>query len=127
MINKKDNNFFQPVFLIDFNLAIKEQREGPLGVQGKTSIRAFIVIGVLLGKIYFFRHDLESFFWVLFWIYIYYKGLNKECKPIQRFKKWNYINTEELTKLKKGYVAYEGDFIKIVKKYFISYYQLLKP
>ena len=64
---------------------------------------------------------------MLFWIYIYYKGLNKECKPIPRFKKWNYIDTKELAKLKKGKVAYKGDFIKIVEEYFILYYQLLVP
>ena len=36
IMNKKDNNPSQPAFLIDFDLAIKEQQEGPLGVQGKT-------------------------------------------------------------------------------------------
>ena len=55
-------------------------------------------------------------------MYIYYKGLNKEYKPILKFKKWNYINTKELTKLKKGEVAYKGDFIKTVEEYFILYY-----
>jgi len=38
MINKEDDNPSWPAFLIDFNLAIKEQREGPLGAWGKTSI-----------------------------------------------------------------------------------------
>jgi hypothetical protein len=113
--------------LIDFNLAIKEWQEGPLGVQGKTSIKVFMAIGVLFGEKYSFRHDLESFFWVLFWICVYYKGLNKEGKPIQKFKKWNYIDTEELIELKKGCVAYKGDFIKTVEDYFMLYYQLLKP
>jgi len=51
-MNEEDDNPFWPAFLIDFNLAIKEQREGPLGAWGKTGIRAFIAIGVLLGKIY---------------------------------------------------------------------------
>ena len=64
---------------------------------------------------------------MLFWIYIYYKGPNKERKPILRFKKWNYIDTKELAELKKGCVAYKGDFIKIAEEYFILYYQLLKP
>jgi len=58
---------------------------------------------------------------------IYYKGLNKERKPILRFEKWNYINTKELAELKKGYVAYKGDFIKTAEEYFILYYQSLKP
>jgi len=53
---------------------------------------------------------------------IYYKGLNKERKPILRFKKWNYIDTKELVELKKGCVAYEGDFIKTAEEYFTPYY-----
>ena len=52
MMNKEDNNPSWPVFLIDFNLAIKEQREGPSGARGKTGIRAFMAIRVLLGEIY---------------------------------------------------------------------------
>ena len=59
---------------------------------------------------------------MLFWIYIYYKSLNKKRKPILRFKKWNYIDIKELAKLKKGEVVYKGDFIKIVKEYFTPYY-----
>ena len=59
---------------------------------------------------------------MLFWIYIYYKGLNKECKPILRFKKWNYIDIEKLAKLKKGEIVYKGDFIKTAKEYFTLYY-----
>jgi hypothetical protein len=37
-MNKEDNNPSWPAFLINFNLAIKEQREGPLGARGKTGI-----------------------------------------------------------------------------------------
>ena len=55
-------------------------------------------------------------------MYIYYKGLNKECKPILRFKKWNYIDIKELVELKKECVAYKGDFIKIAGEYFTLYY-----
>jgi len=93
-----------------------------LGAWGKTSTRAFIVIGVLLGKKHSFRYNLELFFWVLFWMCIYYKGLNKERKPILRFKKWNYMDTKELAKLKKGEVAYKGNFIKTAEEYFMLYY-----
>jgi len=34
-MNEEDNNPSWPAFLIGFNLAIKEQREGPLGARGK--------------------------------------------------------------------------------------------
>jgi len=86
-MNKEDDNPSWKSFLIDLDLVIKEKREGLLGVWGKTSTKAFIAIGVLLGEKYSFRYNLKLFFWVLFWIYIYYKGPNKECKPILRFKK----------------------------------------
>ena len=59
---------------------------------------------------------------MLFLIYIYYKGPNKERKPILKFKKWNYIDTKELAELKKGCVAYKGDFIKTAEEYFTLYY-----
>jgi hypothetical protein len=47
---------------------------GALGAKGKTGTRAFIAIGALLGKQHSFIHDLESFFWVLFWICIHCDG-----------------------------------------------------
>jgi len=61
-MNKEDDNSSWPVFLIDFDLAIKEQQKGPLGARGKTSTRAFIAIRVLLGKIYLAWYNFESFF-----------------------------------------------------------------
>jgi hypothetical protein len=46
---------------------------------------------------------------------------------VSKFEKWNYEETEELAKLKKGMVDYEGDFMKIVEENFMSYYQPLIP
>jgi serine/threonine protein kinase len=126
MVNEDDNNPSWPSFLIDLDLAIKEQREGASGARGKTGTRAFMAIGALLGEQHSFRHDLESFFWVLFWICIHYNGPNEE-RVVPRFEKWNYVDTEELAKLKKGEVAHEGDFIKTAEENFTSYYQPLIP
>ncbi|KAH6705767.1 hypothetical protein EV126DRAFT_457884 [Verticillium dahliae] len=47
---------------------------GVSGLKGKTGTRAFIAIGALLDEQYSFMHDLESFFWVLFWICVHYNG-----------------------------------------------------
>jgi len=58
-----------------------------------------------------FMHDLESFFWVLFWICIHCDGPG-EGKVVAQFDKWNYADTEELARLKKGEISDEGDFIK---------------
>jgi hypothetical protein len=73
-----------------------------------------------------YMHDLELFFWVLFWICIHYDGLNRE-RVVPRFEKWNYLDTEELAGAKKGIVDVERDFLKIVQTNFTPYYQLLIP
>lgn len=66
MTNEDDNNPSWPSFLIDLDLAIKEQRDIASGARGKTGTRTFMAIGALLGDQHSFIHDLESFFWVLF-------------------------------------------------------------
>ena len=37
------------------------------------------------------------------------------------------MDIKELAKLKKGEVAYKGNFIKTAEEYFTPYYQLLVP
>lgn len=113
-------------FLIDLDLAIKEQRVGVSGAKGKTGTRAFMAIGALLGEQHSFMHDLESFFWVLFWICIHCDGPG-EGTVVAQFDKWNYADTEELAQLKKGQISDEGDFIKAVEKNFTPYYKPMVP
>ncbi|KAL8669127.1 MAG: hypothetical protein Q9168_006267 [Polycauliona sp. 1 TL-2023] len=55
-------------FLIDYDLAIKTTSDRASGAPGKTGTKIFMAIGALLGEPHSFMHDLESFFWVLFWI-----------------------------------------------------------
>ncbi|RYC78653.1 hypothetical protein BFJ63_vAg18473 [Fusarium oxysporum f. sp. narcissi] len=126
MINEDDDNPSWPSFLIDLDLAIKESREAASGAKGKTGTRAFMAIGALLGEQHSFMHDLESFFWVLFWICIHYNGAD-EARVVPEFDKWNYVDTGELANLKKGQVSHEGDFIKTAEENFTSYYQPLVP
>lgn len=126
MINEDEENPSWRSFLIDLDLAIKERREGASGARGKTGTRAFMAIGVLLGEQHSFMHDLESFFWVLFWICIHYNG-PKHSRVILEFDQWNYISMESLAKEKKGQVSDEGDFIKAAKENFTQYYQPLIP
>ncbi|KAG8664855.1 uncharacterized protein FPOAC1_013635 [Fusarium poae] len=126
MINEDDDNPSWPSFLIDLDLAIKESREAASGAKGKTGTRAFMAIGALLGEQHSFMHDLESFFWVLFWICIHYDGPNKP-KAVPRFDKWNFMDTEELAISKTGVFSNEGDFHRIVDGNFTSYYQSLIP
>ncbi|KKK17119.1 hypothetical protein ARAM_006192 [Aspergillus rambellii] len=116
-------------FLIDLDLAIRENREQPPGARGKTGTRAFMAIGLLLGEKHSFMHDLESFFWVLFWICIHFSGEAEKVlsRVVPEFDKWNYVSMDELAKLKKGTIAHEGDFIRLVNDNFTDYYQPLGP
>jgi hypothetical protein len=113
-------------FLIDLDLAVKEQRISASGAKGKTGTRAFMAIGALLGEQHSFMHDLESFFWVLFWICIHCDGPG-EGKVVAEFDKWNYADTEELAKLKLGTVSDEDIFRKTMEEFFTQYYQPLLP
>ncbi|KAK0612373.1 hypothetical protein B0T17DRAFT_610577 [Bombardia bombarda] len=106
MINEDDGNLSWPSFLIDLDLAAREQRDGASGAKGMTGTRAFMAIRALLGEQHSFMHDLESFFWVLFWICIHYKGPG-ESRAVSRFDRWNYVDTEELAGMKLGVVADE--------------------
>jgi Fungal protein kinase len=126
MMNEEADNHSWRSFLIDLDLAIKEQRQGFSGARGKTGTRAFMAIGVLLGEKHSFMHDLESFFWVLYWICIHYDGPG-EGRTIPQFDMWNYVDTEVLVRMKKGEVAHEGDFLKSAEENFTIYYQPLLP
>ncbi|KAJ2906934.1 hypothetical protein MKZ38_009797 [Zalerion maritima] len=126
MINEDDENPSWFSFLIDLDLAINERRDGVSGAQGKTGTRAFMAIGALLGEQHSFMHDLESFFWVLFWICIHFNGPDNN-RIIPEFDQWNYISVELLAKEKKGQVSHEGDFIKSAEENFTPCYQPLVP
>lgn len=106
-------------FLIDLDLAIEEQRIAASGAKGKTGTRAFMAIGALLGEQHSFMHDLESFFWVLFWICIHCDGPGGG-KVVARYDQWNCMGTDELAESKAGAVAVERDFVKRAEDYFTT-------
>ncbi|EDN10828.1 predicted protein [Histoplasma mississippiense (nom. inval.)] len=101
-----------------------EQRDGYSGARGKTGTRAFMAIGVLYGENHSFMHDLESFFWVLFWICVHYEGPGRGSE-VGDFEEWNYMSTERLAGSKKGVIDDEGDFLRIATDNFTPYYQPL--
>ncbi|KJK73846.1 hypothetical protein H634G_10877 [Metarhizium anisopliae BRIP 53293] len=126
MINKDEKSSLWAAFLIDLDLAIKRRQESASGAKGKTSTRAFIAIGALLGEEHSFMHDLESFFWVLFWICIHYDAQGKSIRPT-RLDDWNTDNNDKLVVSKKGEIADKEDFLKNAEKNFTSHYQPLIP
>lgn len=85
-----------------------------------------MAIGLLLGEKHSFMHDLESFFWVLFWICIHYNGPDRES-IVTEFDCWNYEDATKLAKLKLGTVAKEAIFVRTVTDNFTSYYEPLIP
>ncbi|KMP10202.1 hypothetical protein CIRG_09883 [Coccidioides immitis RMSCC 2394] len=124
LVNENDDNPAWRSFLIDLDLAIRVERDSFSGARGKTGTRAFMAIGVLYGETHSFMHDLESFFWFLFWVCIHYDGPGKG-RIVQQFEEWNYVHTEKLANEKKGVISDEGDFLRIAKDNFTPFYQPL--
>lgn len=126
MMNEDKDNPSQRAFLIDLDLAIRLQRDEPSGARGKTGTRAFMPIGLLLGEKQSFMHGLETFFWYIFWVCIHHNG-PEESRVVPMFDKWNYVDMEELAKLKLGTVAQETIFLRTVTENFTPYYKPLIP
>ncbi|KAL2158244.1 hypothetical protein VTH06DRAFT_4564 [Thermothelomyces fergusii] len=126
IINEDTDNDSWPSFLIDLDLAIREQRTGASGARSKTGTRAFMAIGVLMGEQHSFMHDLESFFWVLFWICIHFDGPDK-ARVVAEFDRWNYMDTKSLASMKLGIVADSGWFATTMEENFTPYHRPLIP
>ncbi|KAJ8063416.1 hypothetical protein OCU04_008636 [Sclerotinia nivalis] len=124
MINEDKKNLLWSSFLIDLDLAIKKDRKSSLDVKEKIGTRAFMAIGILMGHPHSFMHDLESFFWVLFWICIHYDGPDKEVDSIV-LEYWNHRTDDSLAIYKAGIISNEQDFLRCAKLYFTPYYQPL--
>ncbi len=78
-----------------------------------------MVTGLLLDEKHsFIKHDLGSFFWMLFWACIHYNGPNERRVA----EKWNCLDTNELlTMAKKGALVEEENFLENTNKHFMSY------
>ncbi|GKZ54720.1 hypothetical protein AnigIFM49718_010539 [Aspergillus niger] len=125
LLNEEGNSRSWPAFLIDLDLAIEEHRAQPSGAEGRTWTRAFMSIGLLLGEKHSFMHDLESFFWVIFWICIHNDGPDRS-RVVRDYEKWNFMTMDNLAEFKKGIVSHEGDFLSRTES-FTEFYQPLKP
>ncbi|KAI1505466.1 hypothetical protein F5X99DRAFT_415913 [Biscogniauxia marginata] len=114
------------------NLMINEDPDNPSwlrksasGAQGRTGTRAFMAIGTLLGEQHSFMHDLESFFWVLFWICIHYDGPGKS-RLVPRFNKWNFVEPEELAEMKLAVFPNGGRWKKEDEKLYARMKEILR-
>jgi hypothetical protein len=112
--------------VIDFSLSACLSADGSSGVRNRGT-RPFKAIGVLLGEENSLMHDLESFFWVLFWICIYHEGSTIKHRIVLRFEKWWYMDKEELVKKKQEVVRDEDEFLRTARENFTTYHQPLIP
>ncbi|KAF2817567.1 uncharacterized protein BDZ99DRAFT_373500 [Mytilinidion resinicola] len=113
-------------FLIDLDLAIEMDRKEASGAPSKTGTKVFMAIGALYGEHHNFMHDLESFFWVLFWLCVHWNGPDQKRSRTE-YESWNYKDTEELAMIKKGTVDEQDKFDKKVDDNFTAYCKPLIP
>jgi Fungal protein kinase len=113
-------------FFIDLDLAIKTDRKNVSRAPSKTRTKVFMAIGALYGEDHSFMHDLESFFWVLFWACVHCTGPGGH-RRVSKFQSWDFESTETLAKIKKGSVDEEDKFTKEVDENVTTYCAPLIP
>jgi hypothetical protein len=113
-------------FLIDLDLAVKTDREKASGEPSKTGTKVFMAVGALYGDDHSFMHDLESFFWVLFWLCAHWNGLGQKSSKSE-YEYWNYRDTKELAEIKTGKLVEQDRFDKEVDENFTAYCKPLIP
>ncbi|KAI1770974.1 hypothetical protein F4818DRAFT_430766 [Hypoxylon cercidicola] len=122
LINEWAKNPSERAFLIDLDMAVKWQQ----GIgREQVGTKPYMAIGVLMNEQHTFMHDLESFFWVLFWICIHYEG-----PGIYRgdtIYSWKYERDTTLATTKLGTVASDKLFDRIARKNFTRHFQPLVP
>ena len=107
--------------LIDEDLA-KEIGSGRSGARHQTGTMEFMAIEVLQRIAHTYRHDLESFFYVLLWMCARRTWEREfKCKPEDRPKrniltKWYTGSFDDIADAKKGYM-HEDDFEKILMEF----------
>ncbi|KAL2888420.1 Protein kinase domain protein [Ceratocystis lukuohia] len=98
--------------LIDLDMA-KVLDSEPSGAQHRTGTMQFIAIEVLRKKDHTYRHDLESFFYVLIWMcarQAWSNGFAGEEIPRKdsRLRKWEIGTFEDIAQTKLGHMAVNG-------------------
>ncbi|KAI9825837.1 MAG: hypothetical protein M1832_000777 [Thelocarpon impressellum] len=113
-------------FLIDLDLAVRVTNDAASGAPTKTGTRVFMSIGALSGENHTFKDDLESFFWVLFWICLHWSGAGQRRKK-SGYEDWNYMASHKLATFKGGIVWKEDNFERTLKRQFTQECKPLIP
>ncbi|KAI1476910.1 hypothetical protein F4774DRAFT_224639 [Daldinia eschscholtzii] len=98
--------------LIDLDLA-KVRDSGPSGARHRTGTMQFMAIEVLRKTDHTYRHDLESFFYVLLWMCAcqsWWNGFGSVEKPPQKslLRKWGIGSFEDIADAKEGHMTVNG-------------------
>nr|KMM70583.1 hypothetical protein CPAG_06894 [Coccidioides posadasii RMSCC 3488] len=115
--------------LIDLDLA-KEVGSGRSGARHQTGTMEFMAIEVLLNVDHTYRHDLESFFYVLIWQCACH-GWRKSKQGLEQpknslLKRWYTGSYEEIATYKRGNME-AGGFERILMKEFPPGFDCVKP
>jgi serine/threonine protein kinase len=73
-------------FLIDMDLAINLDNDKASGAPGEAGTKVFMAIGPLYGEPHNFMHDLESIFWVPFWVCVHWDGPDRARRKVKGFE-----------------------------------------
>lgn len=116
--------------LIDLDLA-KELSSRRSGARCRTGTMEFMAIEVLLGRSHTYRHDLESFFYVLIW-QCAHRGWEFLKKPrgrsTSKLRAWYTGNYEEIANAKLGHMSKAEDKgFGFILREFPSEFDCVKP
>ncbi|GKU11172.1 unnamed protein product [Fusarium langsethiae] len=98
--------------LIDLDLA-KERDSGPSGARHQTGTMQFMAVEVLRRVDHTYRHDLESFFYVLLWMCARQSWHNGFAEQEERsrqnlLRKWEIGRFEDIADAKEGHMTVNG-------------------
>ena len=106
--------------LIDLDMA-KAQNSGPSGARQITGTIQFMAIEVLRNIDHTYRHDLESFFYVLLWMCAYkswyngFPGEDEKAPKESSFRLWEIGNFDQIARIKEGDMS--GTFKRILEEF----------
>lgn len=106
--------------LIDLDVAARVDQNGDpvssdiLPPAGTLEFRAFELITRERPQKAYYRHDLESFLYVLFWIQAHYKDGERMAKPDARILNFPFQGTWDATKdLREGFlITFDDDYLQ---------------
>lgn len=114
--------------LIDLDLA-KEEGKGPGGARHRTGTMEFMAIEVLQGILHTYRHDLESFLYVLLWLCARrawaLPGAPKRPTAGHALSHWYTGTYDDIARSKRGDMDLTG--LEVVLKEFPSSFDCVKP